>query len=162
MAKDTARLRVGLQGIAKFLKIECQKTLKQKGKRATGNLINTIDVVVSEILNGFEITETHLLYGTFVAKGRKPGTRRVPVDAIEAWLKQRGFAWAADNTRGKAFAVQTNIFKFGIKPTNWIAETLSRTEQKMFTMIEKVAHENLEIIIGQIFKETDRKLKVTV
>lgn len=162
MAKDTERLIKGADEIAKFLKIETQKTLKEKGKDASGELIKTIEVIAREQANSIIIEETHVFYGDFVDKGRKKGVKKVPIDALEEWIKQKNFSFAAGNIRGAAFAIQTNIFKFGIKPTNWIDDTLRRTEAKVVQMVERVASEQLEIIIDQIFKETDRKFKTVV
>lgn len=162
MAKDTERLIKGANEIAKFLKIETQKTLLSKGKKASGELIKTIEVVVREQVGSIIIEESHVFYGDFVDKGRKKGVKRVPIDALEDWIKAKNFSFAAGNIRGTAFAIQTNIFKFGIKPTNWIDETVSRTDTKVVQMVEKAASEQLEIIIDQIFKETDRKFKTAI
>jgi len=159
MAKGTERLIKGANGIAFFLETETRKTLISKGKKASGELIKTIEVVVKELVSSIIIEESHVFYGDFVDKGRKKGVKRVPVDALEAWIKARGFSSGVDNIRGTAFAIQTNIFKFGIKPTNWIDETVSRTDTKVVQMVDRVASEQLEIAIDQIFKETDKRFR---
>jgi len=161
MAEGTERLVKGANEIADFLKKETQKTLISKGKKASGELIKTIEVVVKEKVSSIIIEESHVFYGEFVDKGRKKGVKRVPIDALEAWIKQRRFSVAVDNIRGTAFAIQTNIFKFGIKPTNWIDETVSRTDAKVVQMVDKVASEQLEIVIDEIFKETDKRFRTT-
>ncbi len=162
MAKDVERLKRGANDIAKFLKIETQRTLKEKGKSASGELIKTIEVVVKAQVGSIIIEESHVFYGDFVDKGRKKGGKKVPIDALEEWIKQKKFSVAVDKIRGTAFAIQTNIFKFGIKPTNWIDETVRRTDTKVVQMVEKAASEQLEIIIDEIFKETDKRFKTAV
>jgi len=162
MAEGTERLIKGANEIAKFLLIATQRTLKEKGKDASGELIKTIEVVVREQVGSIIIQESHVFYGDFVDKGRKKGVKRVPIDALEDWIRAKKFSIAVDKIRGTAFAIQANIFKFGIKPTNWIDETVKRTDAKVVQMVEKAASENLEIIIDEIFKETDRRFKTAI
>ena len=170
MAEGTERLRKGLDELAKILKRETQTSLKQLGKKATGTLIESIDVAVKEQLNKFTITESHIFYGAFTHKGKPAGVevgrrkkaRRVPIDALEAWIKATNFAFRAKTIRGAAFAIQTNIFKFGIKKAPFLQNTLDRTEGKVIQIVEKAASENLEVAINQIFRATDKKFKITV
>ena len=56
-------------------------------------------------------------------EGRRPKQKRVPINALLRWINIRGIQ--VQDSRGRdipplslAFAIQTNIFKFGIAPSN--------------------------------------------
>lgn len=159
---ENARLRKGLQGLTDILRRETRKSLSEGKKRASGILEDTIEVVLLQLQDRFTITETHIFYGDFVIKGRKRGGKKVPIDALEKFIKDKNFSVSASEIRGVAFAIQTNIFKFGIKKFDFIDITLKRVDQKIVKEVEDAAFENLDIAINQIFKETDRQFKATV
>jgi hypothetical protein len=85
-------------------------------KIASGNLYQSIDV--DTILDdGIYIYMDE--YSRFVQSGRLPGEKGVPISVLEKWIKDRGLS--GKNKKGKkisdrsfAFAIQTNIKKFGI------------------------------------------------
>jgi hypothetical protein len=93
-------------------------------KVATGRLLNSIDYSVEIDLNGDPtLVLTYLDYFDNVNWGRRPKKKKVPITNILEWIGIRGIA--AQNNQGipisplsLAFAIQTNIYKFGIKPTN--------------------------------------------
>ncbi len=161
MAENT-RLINGLEGLAKTLRRGTQRTLERAGKRAGGELINTIEVVLLQLFDRFVIQESHLFYGDFVISGRKKGGKKVPIDALEKFIKDRAFNVAAENIRGVAFAIQTNIFKFGIKKFDFIEETLKRVDPELVKEVEKAANENMDVAIDEIVNATDRRFKVAV
>lgn len=161
MAENT-RLLKGLEGLTKVLKRDTQQTLERAGKRASGELIDTIEVVLLQLFDRFIIQESHLFYGDFVISGRKKGGKKVPIDALEKFIKDKGFSIAAEKIRGVAFAIQTNIFKFGIKKFDFIEETLRRVDPKLVKEVEKAANENMDIAINEIVNATDRRFKVAV
>jgi hypothetical protein len=84
-------------------------------------------------------------YLKYVDQGRKPGTYP-PIQAIQRWVAIKGLPKEA------AWAIRTNIFKFGIKPTRVIDKTkraieLSRNvnriyEQRMVDNIVKIMEKN--------------------
>ncbi len=86
----------------------------------------------------------------------------MPIDALEKFIKDRAFNVAADNIRGVAFAIQTNIFKFGIKKFDFIEETLKRVDPELVKEVEKAANDNMDVAIDEIVNATDRRFKVAV
>ena len=60
--------------------------------------------------DGFQIMMAN--YWEYVNYGRQRGFY-VPLSPLEAWAKLKGF----DDPRGAAFAINRNIYKFGIAPT---------------------------------------------
>ena len=66
-------------------------------------------------------------YFKYVNEGRRPERKRVPLSALLQWIKIRGIKPKNYKGRGRpskkgqlnmAFAIQTNIYKYGIKPAN--------------------------------------------
>jgi hypothetical protein len=93
-------------------------------KVATGKLLNSIDYSVEIDANGDPtLVMTYLDYFDNVNWGRRPNKKKVPISNILEWIRVRGIR--GRNPRGQfipnlsfAFAIQTNIYKFGIKPAN--------------------------------------------
>lgn len=92
-------------------------------KIATGDLLNSISYKLIPGSNGEPtlIEIQYLDYFIYVNKGRKEKTKRVPLKEILSWIKVKGIV--GRNKKGRfipqinlAFAIQTNIYKFGIRP----------------------------------------------
>jgi hypothetical protein len=93
-------------------------------KVASGKLLKSIDY---EVINGTDGNPTleisYVDYFENVNLGRRKEKKRVPIKAILDWIKVRGLK--GRNKKGQfipnlsfAFAIQTNIFKFGIRSAN--------------------------------------------
>lgn len=101
---------------------------KYKGignKVASGKLVNSIQVITKQSGNNSVIQVLAEDYLSFVQSGRLPGKRGVPLDKIEDWIKSRGLQGRDKKgrfikRRSFAFAIQTNIKKFGIRPANFL------------------------------------------
>jgi hypothetical protein len=94
-------------------------------KVASGKLLNSLSVklVPSNGTNAGELQITYEDYFKYVNLGRKPGKKLVPIKSILEWIKIRGIK--GRNKKGQfiprlsfAFAIQRNIFKYGIRPSN--------------------------------------------
>jgi len=105
----------------------------QKGvgdKVASGKLLNSLSVRLVPPSNnnagGIEITYED--YFKYVNLGRRAGKKFVPRQAILDWIKVRGIRprdkkgrFILNNEKNKlklAYAIQTNIYKYGIRPSN--------------------------------------------
>ncbi len=157
MAEEN-RLERGARELGDFLVKRLQITLIKQGHVATSGLVQSIVSTVELALGGLDIVERHVFYGNFVDTGRKPGTKRIPVDVIEEWLKQRRFEWAINNTRGMAFAVQESIFQKGIKPSGWLTTTLNESAPIITTEVNRVISEHTEILITNLVRFAQKEL----
>jgi hypothetical protein len=100
---------------------------KKKGlsdKVASGSLKNSIQVTAKETEDGGVLQMSMNDYGQWVQSGRLPGKKGVPIDAIEKWIINRKLLGRDKKgrfikRRSFAFAIQKNIKKFGIRPSNW-------------------------------------------
>lgn len=156
------RLFNALQGLADHLELRLVRKVISKGKIATGKGAQSIDVLTQQLIDAMVITESHEDYMTFVDRGRKKGGKKVPIAAIEQWLKVKNFSWAANNIRGAAFAVQTNIFKFGIKPSRWLSETLDEEQNKIITDVTNAVVEQVDIIIENTIRNAIKGFRTPV
>ena len=92
-------------------------------KVATGQLLNSLTATVVRTPQGSQLVITYMDYFEAVNLGRRPEKKRVPISALLDWIKIRGIK--GRNKRGRfipnlslAFAIQTNIYKYGIAPSN--------------------------------------------
>ena len=149
--------------LAEFLQKELAKEIILQKHKATGRLLNEMEVQVIEEATRTIIRETHPFYGDFVDRGRKPGGRRVPIDALERWVRVKGFAPGRE--RGAAFAIQRKIFKEGI-PTNgsrklaprrtaWLTGVVERNRQKIEAEINEAVRLGFEVEFRELLKEVN-------
>jgi hypothetical protein len=135
-------------------------------KVASGKLKNSIKAKQTDsntiIVYGPGGKPLNQTYGDWGGKGdvnigRKKGLKGVPVDVLEKWITQRGLK--GRDKKGKfitkrsfAFAIQTNIKKFGIRPSNFIEYSVDVLEQndKLFKEIENIGFEELLDLIEGI------------
>lgn len=114
-------------------------------KVASGSLVNSINYRLQPIAEGIQVQLLANDYLQYVDRGRRPGTYP-PIQAIQRWVQIKGMKKEA------AWAIRTNIYKYGIKPTNVIKKTKniiesSRNanrlyEQRMVDNIVKILEKN--------------------
>jgi hypothetical protein len=132
---------------------------KKGNKVASGKLRDSIKAVPTD-QNTIEILgpggkPLNLTYGDWggngdVNTGRKKGLTGVPIEVIEKWIDQRGLR--GRDKKGKfikkrsfAFAIQTNIKKFGIRASNFVEISLDVLLQnaELINKVEELAVEEL-------------------
>lgn len=59
-------------------------------------------------------------YFQYVAYGRKPRARKVPVEDLIKWMKRKGIAPKNGDYNGTAFAIQRSIYLNGLKPRPFV------------------------------------------
>ena len=123
-------------------------------KVASGRLRNSVQVNIIPDENRTVIQIFMEDYWQWVQSGRLPGKRNVPVDAIEKWIKQRGLT--GRDKKGKfikrrsfAFAIQTNIKKFGIRPSNFLDKSINLLESDQ-RIIDALGDEAFEELINRL------------
>ena len=131
--------------IASFLQQAIREQLVESGHNATGALIRSIENTVKKASNGWVIEGEMLIYGGAVVKGRAPKTKRIPVDALVAYLESVGFSRGAKETRGVAFHVQNRIFEEGIKPDDFIGDVFDRFEGKITRDISNAVERQMDL-----------------
>jgi hypothetical protein len=148
--KDTLEQKRYPFGFAKFKGVG--------NKVASGKLRDSISVNVVKVNEGETIIQVLTAeYAQWVQSGRLPGKKGVPVDALEQWIKERGLT--GRDKRGRfikrrsfAFAIQSNIKKFGIRPSNFldVALEMIANDPKIMDLIEEGSFDELLNIIEGI------------
>jgi hypothetical protein len=104
-------------------------------KYASGKLYNSLSGSIEIGPNGEPIALIQYQdYFNNVNFGRKAGVKRVPLSALMQWIKVRGLKGRDKkgrfmSTTNLAWAIQTNIFKYGVRPTNIYDAGISDLEQ---------------------------------
>lgn len=103
-------------------------------KYASGNLYNSLTATVMPNGDDFELVITYADYFKYVNQGRKANVKKVPLTALLEWIKIRGIK--GRNKKGRfipnlslAFAIQTNIYKYGIRPADIYDKGLDSLEE---------------------------------
>jgi hypothetical protein len=161
-----------IQSLCLNLVEKLKQQLKLQKHDATGNLINSIE---HQIISGNLETVLRFLglfYGRFINEKRRSGGKRVPVAAIENWIRNIGMSPDANKTvRQLAFAIQTSIHQKGIpakpysrwaagnsiKRTGWIDETFRENEQFIADEITRAVTQNVEIELEKFSKKYGNK-----
>jgi hypothetical protein len=120
-------------------------------KIASGRLYNSVKVQTAMEPNDVYVLQVIMAdYAQFVQSGRLSGKKGVPIEALEKWIKERKLK--GRNKEGRyitnrsfAFAIQKNIKKFGIRPSNFIDVSLEKILEspRVMELLGDAAYEDL-------------------
>jgi len=130
---------------------EMKTRLTNQGKEATGTLHKSLKFRTQEKDNEFIISFFMAEYGQYVDKGVNGYARRVGsiysfkpkdgnhkpqrkskfIESLKKWCKVKGLP------EGAAFPIRRNIWKFGIKPTNFFTIPTTRRQKQFEQMVAK-------------------------
>lgn len=160
-----------LERIAPIIEEIMKKTLEQKrypfgfakfrgmgNKVASGSLRNSITVTATTNSNHDSIIQIMAEeYSQWVQSGRLPGKKGVPISALEQWIKERGLQGRDKKgrfikRRSFAFAIQSNIKKFGIRPANFLDVALEMigNDPRIMELLGEEAYDDLINLIEGI------------
>jgi len=159
---------MNLEKIAPIIENILKKTLEEKrypfgfakfrglgNKVASGKLKDSIQVNVKKVNEDETVIQVLAeQYSQWVQSGRLPGKKGVPISVLEEWIKSRGLTGRDKKGRfikrkSFAFAIQRNIKKFGIRPSNFLdvaLETISNDPK----IVELIGDESYEELINLI------------
>jgi len=166
-----------LMTIYNYLLPELINELQAQGHTVTNVLKNSIEGTVSKFTDILRLDGSFVFYGKFVDTGRRAGARRVPIDALIQWIKDKNFQADVNKTkgakfnidnwrRGLAFAIQKTIFDKGIStPESWAGEStakwmtnvLDRNQNKIGEDIYNAIDMALEIILFNIVRDINSR-----
>ena len=117
-------------------------------KIASGNLQSSISAKTSKDSISIQMAD----YGQYVQSGRQKGVRGVPIDALLKWMKERNIRSRDLTDRQLAFAIQRNIKKFGIRPSNWFDVAIDKMfeDSRFEEIFQTTVAEELELKIEEI------------
>lgn len=138
-----------LNPIAEYLEKELKRSLSLKN--ATGELQKSIEVAVSDVMDGFEISGSSLYYGPFVERGRKPGAKFIPIKALLDWVRIKKIKISGMSDESVAYMFQFSIKKKGIKPSLFVYGTLKTNDQKIKNDIEEALKKQVVSAVENMF-----------
>lgn len=151
-----------IEVLGQFIINELGKELIKQNHRATGNLIASLDYAIEHRGDLFSIIVTSLPYGGFVNTGRRAGAKKVPIQVLVEWIKQKGIATNNKKVLGIAFAIQNKIHKEGSptknrvrkfgKGVDFIDDTLERINGEIEKRIADIVFAPIEISIDNLVK----------
>ena len=152
---DNINLKKALDEVGKDLVKTMVKKLIEADKKATGNLIRSVDYKVVETANGVIVQLLSEDYLTNVDEGRRPGAKQPPTKSLDRWVVAKGIAPRDDkgkfiSRQSLKFLIARSIGKKGIKPTNVIKNTINEVYTNKQKLIEKAAIEDLNALIDKI------------
>lgn len=99
-------------------------TIAQSGVKENSRLAKSIEFVQSK--EGINMVSSY--YYPFVSEGRRKNIRKVPINALIEWIKQYNIQPRNGQTINQlAFAIQTSIYKNGIKAKNFEDKVMNAT-----------------------------------
>ena len=163
-AKDLEEISRTLEKIYGYLRTEMINELLAQGHSNTGKLIDSIDKEIIHSTDFIQLNGTFIFYGKFVDTGRRAGARKVPIAALEEWIKQKGFESEAKKIKGMAFAIQKTIFDKGISTPqswkgettkDWMTKTLKENDANIKDDVFDAVRSAMELIIFNIVRDTN-------
>jgi len=125
--------------------------LKSMNKKASGRLINSLKSDLKILVNSITLELSMEDYGQYVVYGRKPG-KYAPPKAIEDWVKVKGIESDPKKIKSTSFLINRKIYRFGIKPADFITNALSDNNiDKLTSQMEDVYSTDLELQINNFF-----------
>lgn len=119
-------------------------------KIASKKLYDSIKVVTSKKKDMAILQIIMIDYGQYVQAGRRPGNGYVPIKSLIQWIKDRKLK--GRNKQGQyisnesfAFAIRSNIRKFGIRPAPFLDVSMEKIleDPRIVELIGDAAYEDL-------------------
>lgn len=129
---------------------DLKKELEKKDKRATGNLINSLDYVlkIDASAEGLNINYEAIDYFKYIESGRKAGSKLPPKEPIKDWMQARGI------DKKLEFIIRKSIANKGIKPTQITEVIFSESElKKLQDEVEKAYKKDLDELLEKAIKK---------
>lgn len=154
---ETNNLKKSIDNFGKEYVKQLVIELINADKKATGNLIRSIDYKLIEATNEFMVQIMAPDYLKYVDEGRKAG-KLPPVDKIIAWAKVRNLQPKKPKYKTieqVGWAVAKGIERNGIKPTNVIDKSISKLLQnkRVIDPIAKAYGNDWVEVINKLFSD---------
>lgn len=154
MSVFTDEINRQLRIISVFLQEDMKQILLDDGFNATGELINSIENVVSTGSNMFVIEGSMAKHGEYIIRGRKAGLKGIPVEALIKWIQNKNFSTGIKSTRGLAFAIQKSVKKKGIKPNDFIEKTFKKNESMLDRKMNEAVENALDLSLTNLINNS--------
>jgi hypothetical protein len=158
MASEYKNTEKFIKTYGKQVEDEIKSRLLGYDKKASGKLYRSIKFQYRDSIKELEASWRMEDYGVYVDKGVKPqpkylsgrgtGKKSKFIEALKKWCKIKGMP------EGAAYPIRINIWKYGIKPTNFFTIPTTR-RQKYFE--KELANNMAKDLDIQLQKELDKQ-----
>lgn len=139
-------LREGLIEISKKYQEELIDRLEKDGRKASKNLINSVNFVANEIFFGFESVFSYLFYGSYFETGI-PASKIKPagkakIEGLLDWIRRKGLSEGLDKDKQFAFAISKKHEQKGFPlfgPINFQTRVLDELQPFLEKEIQKLS-----------------------
>lgn len=161
---EKLEVETALGNIYDYLHEAMVAELISQGHANTNKLIDSIHKEIIRSTDYVQLNGMFAFYGKFVDTGRAAGVKRVPIAALEEWIKQKGFEQDVKKIRGMAFAIQKTIFDKGISTPqswrgeatkDWMTKTLKENDERIKDDVFNAVNEAMQLIIFNIVRDTN-------
>ena len=109
------------------VELKISKALLKELELATEKILAQYKLYDSDLSRSIEYTYKDNIfvmlandYFQYVARGRQPKARKVPVEELIKWMKKKGIAPKKGDYNATAFAIHQTIYKNGLKPRPFV------------------------------------------
>ena len=93
-------------------------------------------------------------YFLWVSTGRRPKARKVPIESLIKWMKDKGIAPTKGNYNSSAFAIQQAIYVNGIKARNYINPITTSVVDLTTELLSTYLAEIIATIVAEALTKT--------
>jgi hypothetical protein len=126
------------------------RILVENDKRATGDLIRSLDFQVVKEVSGWMLKLKAESYFKYVDQGRRPG-KQPPIKPIQSWIEKKGIKIQGYSSKQTAFVIARSIGKKGIKPLNIMDKLINEIITNKAKILKYGAQKDIEELIEKIF-----------
>lgn len=136
--------RVFLKKLIKVLNRQNVSIGKAAGLRDDSRLLRSFEVKTNYTAITFLAND----YFENVVRGRRPFGRKIPIERLLDWIRRYNISAKGMTTNQLAFAIQTNVYKYGIDGKHFdetiASNMLDITEDKMSKELERLVADEIE------------------
>ena len=139
--------------------------LTADNKKATGNLINSVDTFVVYQGTEFLVTLKVEDYYKWVEEGRKPG-KFPPVDKILEWIKAKPVLprpldnGKLPNENQLAYLIGRKIATEGIEPGHQLADVLGSLNRQYIPLLQEALNKDFDKYSLSIFNKINKMIRI--
>ena len=163
----TAEFEKRLQELADYLADEIRAELTRQGHVATGQLRDSVKVDLLNEAGKYSIAGKASHIAKYVDWGRRPGGKRVPHAALEAWVVVKGLAPSGKKASSLAWAIQYSIWKNGVPTsgdktkTEFITRTLATNKEKIIGDVKQAGYYAIGLEFDNMVRAIKEKYNVS-
>ena len=147
---DNTNLRKQLEALGVEAVAILTRLLIEADKRASGELIRSLNFKVIQDVNGLLLSILAADYFEYVDEGRKPG-KQPPIKPIQSWVKKRNIVFRGLDDRQTAFIIARSIGKKGIRPVNAKQKMIKEIMLNADKVLKLGAIKDIEALIEKTF-----------